>query len=238
MDSGTHRRYCTRGYAIPGHATNYVAKAPKLGGSRTASWNLPGLADVANDVPIQMSLGFQLRNNPRLHSFRGGGGDVHDAGGGFENFINGISKMLRKIGDAFAPQEYDTLNLKRKGSMKVPRGHAVSEREWAELKADRKVTFNPRIGATLIPTKGESYPTPAHTAACFFSNQDMVEESKLISSGESAAEWAALLAETRKEATEAREKAVQARLRAQLQQQKAEHLESRGFLGALGAFFA
>lgn len=67
----------------------------------------------------------------------------------------------------------------------------------------------------------------------------MAEESRRISSGEGVAEWAALLAETRKEAAEARETDVRARLRRKLQQQQeAEHLKPRTFLGALGAYFA
>ena len=71
----------------------------------------------------------------------------------------------------------------------------------------------------------------------------MAEESRRISSGDGVAEWAALLAETRKEAAEARETDVRARLRRKLQQQQqqqqeASHLNPRTFLGALGAYFA
>lgn len=121
-----------------------------LGGLRAASSNLLALADQGKDLSLQMSLGFQVRNNPRLRSVHGGGAGSDGAAGGFQNFVSGISKTLRKIGDALAPQKYDTLNFKRRGLVEVPRGHSVSEREWAELKADRKVTFSPRIGVSSV----------------------------------------------------------------------------------------
>lgn len=114
---------------------------------------MPALADQDDDLSLQMSLAFQLRNHPRLRS-------LHHAaqadGGGFGNVFNGVCKALRKIGDAFGPKDYDTLNLRKGGLVEVPRGHSVSEREWAELKGGRKVKFSPRIGVSGSKWKTEN----------------------------------------------------------------------------------
>eukprot|EP00903_Cladosiphon_okamuranus_P010601 g10025.t1 len=259
VDSGTRHRYCALGYASSGHAANtYAGKAAALSTSHAASQNLSGLADQGSDLPVHMSLAFQLRNNPRLRSFQdaaagsGGDGSNDPVAGGLGNVFSSLCKMLRKIGDAFTPQGYDTLKFRARGWVRVPRGHSVSEREWTELKAGQKVRFCPRIGATLIPTREESYPTPARTAECFFSDQEMVEESLCISSGEGVVEWAALLGAIRREAAEARDKAHQARLQAEEQQrqqrqqpkqrqqrqeqQKDERVEPRNLFELFGLF--
>lgn len=132
-----------------GLTTNYCVKtAPTLGGSHAASWNLSDLPNERHsDIFHQMSLGFQLRNQPRLRSFH------HSAqaeGGGIEHVVNGVCKVLRKIVDALTPQAHDTRYFKRRGWVKVPRGHSVSEREWAELESGKRVGFSPRIGVSAV----------------------------------------------------------------------------------------
>lgn len=117
---------------------------------------MPGLLiDQSNDMSLHMSLGFQVRNNPRLHRFKHAAGDLHGGGGhgagggSIANIFSRIETIFRKIGDAFTPQEYDTLNFKGRDSVKVPRGRPVTEGEWAVLNVGRKVNFSPRIGVSF-----------------------------------------------------------------------------------------